>query len=103
MEGETAIFLNGKRLSSGRFQWYGLNKLAGRPKFTLSTGEVDVVLGPFAGAMAALPLSDAVRYREDFQPRQGAPKVDGHTRALFLFDGSLSGVSAFSERPAELR
>ena len=103
MEGDTAIFLNGRRLPPGRFQWYGLNKLAGQARFTLSTEGGDVVLGPFAGAMDVLRLSDTVRYREDFQPPHGAPQIDGHTRALFLFDGDLRGVSAFSEQLAELR
>ena len=102
MTGTLAIFLNGRRLKPERVR-YGLVPHEGRARFELSDEGESVVLGPFGGSMDLLRLSDVVRYHEDFAPSRTPPQMDKHTRALFRFDGSLCGVSAFSEQPTELR
>ncbi|HNS31692.1 MAG TPA: hypothetical protein PKN36_01800, partial [bacterium] len=97
-----AIFVNGCRLSEKGVS-YGLKQLTGQQKFKLSDEGTYVVLGPFEGSMDILRLSDTVRYAGDFVPSKTAPEVDKNTRALFLFDGDMKGVSAFSKEPVEVR
>ena len=101
-EGNFAIFVNGCRLSEKGVS-YGLKQLTGQQKFKLSDEGTYVVLGPFEGSMDILRLSDTVRYAGDFVPSKTAPEVDKNTRALFLFDGDMKGVSAFSKEPVEVR
>jgi hypothetical protein len=101
MDGTLSIFVNGHRLHSAR-AYLKLKPLAGSPGFGLSREGKNVVLGPFEGSMDGLRISDTVRYTEDFAPTRAAPVKDANTRALFLFDGDLAGVSAFSPQPVEL-
>ena len=101
-ESDLTVFLNGRPLTPKRVP-YGLRPLAGKGPFKLSEEGDEIVLGPFAGAMDSLRLSDIVRYRGDFQPAKNAPECDEHTRALFLFDGNLKGASAFSQEPLAAR
>ena len=102
MEGTAGIFLNGKLLSPASVL-YGANKFPGSRIFQLYEGGNEIVIGPFDGSMDTLRFSDVVRYKEDFIPLKTAFPVDENTRALFLFDGDLKGVSAFSKEPIEAR
>jgi len=101
--GELAIFVNGRRQPFQPFV-RALVPLTGqvgymravKKKIQLSTEDDDILLGPFAGSMDGLRISDLVRYREDFVPSRETPQEDGNTRALFLFDGDLNGISVSS-------
>ena len=99
---ELRVFLNGRRLNPCSVP-DGLRPLTGRDKFELSRAGDDITLGPLDGAMDSLCLSDVVRYRQDFVPAPTPPTMDEHTRALFLFDGSLRGSSAFSSESIDAR
>lgn len=61
-----------------------------------------LVLEPMQGAVDELRISDIQRYREDFVPptRERAFTMDEHTRALFHFDGNLTGQSHGAVTPA---
>ncbi|HNS32536.1 MAG TPA: hypothetical protein PKN36_06130, partial [bacterium] len=101
MEGNLSIFINGNKLP---FKWvaYGLNELQKSKNFKLSDDGKEVTLGPFDGTMDILRISDIVRYRENFVPSKTAPDIDANTRTLFLFDGTLKGISA-SNQPVEAK
>ena len=100
--GKLAIFLNGRKLPYSS-SLYGLRKLEGKQKIELREEGEEVLIGPFDGLMDMLRISDVVRYDRDFTPSKKAPSPDGNTRALFLFDGNLKGVSAFSTAGVEAR
>jgi len=102
MEGHVNIFINGKRLPLSN-PMYGVKQFPGSGKFRFSESGNEVEIGPFEGAMDTLRISDNVRYREDFVPLQTVPAMDANTRALFLFDGNLKGVSAFSKETFEAK
>jgi len=101
-EGNFAIFINGEKLPHNVAP-YGLSKLTGKQNLEFSEDGKEMVLGPFDGSIDMLRISDTVRYTEDFTPSKTAPEVDENTRALFLFDGNLKGVSAFSKEPVEAK
>ena len=96
------IFVNGKKLSHEQAT-YGLNLPTGQQKLEFLDSEPEMTLGPFEGSMDILRLSDVVRYKENFIPPKTAPPVDENTRALFLFDEGLKGISAFSPEQVEMR
>ena len=101
MEGKVNIFVNGKQLPLQR-PLYGIKQFPDKGVFQLSESEKRVTVGPFAGSIDMLRVSDTARYTQDFVPSKTAPKVDKNTRALFLFDGNLEGVSAFSTEQLKL-
>ena len=102
LEGELAIFLNGKKQPFKTIT-YGLNKLTGKQKIKLSEKGEDIILGPFEGAMDNLRISDIVRYKEDFQAEKKSFTIDSNTRALFLFDGNFKGSSALTKETIEAK
>jgi len=102
LEASLGIFLNGRKLPH-RAAMYGINPVTGKQKIKLSDAGEDIVLGPFEGAMDNLRISDTVRYTADFQPGKEVPAMDLNTRALFLFDGNLKGISASSQPLEALR
>ena len=53
--------------------------------------------------MDTLRISDIVRYNSDFVPSKKTPELDENTRALFLFNGNLKGVSAKTEGALEAK
>ena len=108
---EFSIFVNGKRLDRyrstqrDRFLRSPGDKLSSWQvkceTFTLAAENRDVVLGPLDGTMDMLRISDTIRYRDDFEAPEKAFRIDKDTKALFLFNGNLEGVSAFSQGPIE--
>ncbi len=100
MAGELNIFVNGKKLKSVR-AYSELSPLGRSPVVKLQDKGEDIIIGPFEGSIDVLRLSDTVRYKEDFIPSKTPPIMDKNTRALFLFDGDLKGISAFSNEPIE--
>jgi len=107
-KGELTVFLNGRKLPYyrprvGSLKPWEIVTLKAQQNIALSTEAMDVIIGPFEGSMDMLRISDVVRYKEDFVPSESAPALDGNTRALFLFDDSLRGVSAFSVESLEAR
>jgi len=103
MEGELAIFVDGKRMpfKSGSFQ---IPAVIGKSKpFSLWDKTEDIVLGPFDGAMDVLRISDTVRYTGDFLPSKKGISPDSGTRGFFMFDGDLEGRSFFSSDPVILK
>ena len=109
MEGELAIFVNGKKADAAlpfKLSRFGVSRMGPFPsgrKFALADENDKVSIGPLEGAMDMLRISDTVRYTEDFTPVKKAPAMDAGTRALFLFNGSLKGTSAFSPGSVEAR
>jgi len=101
MEGELAIFVNGKKYPFEKSSFSIPVSLDRSKPFELWKGEKNVVIGPFEGSMDMLRISDMVRYRDNFTPSASKPSKDANTRALFLFDNSLKGSSSFSEESAE--
>ncbi|HNS31986.1 MAG TPA: hypothetical protein PKN36_03315 [bacterium] len=101
-EGALAIFVNGKK-QPFKSASYGLYQLTGKGKIALDHKAENVVIGPFDGSIDMLRLSDNVRYTKDFLPSGTSMKVDGNTRALFQFDGTLKGESSFSQGPIEMK
>ncbi|HNS33258.1 MAG TPA: hypothetical protein PKN36_09865, partial [bacterium] len=101
MEGELAIFMDGKKLLPAQ-GYTQVKKLSGSPGFKLSWEGEDIVIGPFEGTMDMLRVSDRVIYTEDFQPSKTYGS-DSNTRVFFNFDGNLNGVSAFSKEPIEAK
>ena len=101
-ENSFAVFVDGEKKFSKSVP-YGLKKPGDKQELQLSDKGDEIVLGPFDGSMDTLRISDSVRYAENFTPSKENPEVDENTRALFLFDGNLKGISAFSEEPAEAR
>ena len=99
MEGEMNIFVNGNKLGTagGRAARYPIKNLEKIKPFDLATEPGEVSIGPFEGAIDMLRISDCVRYKENFMPSRVPFQADGNTRALFLFDGNLKGVSVFSK------
>ena len=97
MRWEFTLFANGKRMDSYRSSAHvrHLRIPGGKESVTLSK-EGEVAIGPLDGTMDMLRISDIVRYYDDFQPPLKAPGLDKNTRALFLFNGDLKGVSPFS-------
>ena len=105
MEWEFAIFVNGRKLNDYRSPEKVRFLRVPSPKqvMTLATEGEEVVLGPLDGAIDLLRISEGVRYGRDFGPPTEAWATDANTRALFLFDGSLRGSSAFSSESIEAR
>ncbi len=101
-EGDFAIFADGRKLPYDAVA-YGMIPLAGKKKAGYSDSPADIILGPFEGAMDNLRISDIVRYDKEFLPSKTVPETDKNTRVLFLFDGTLKGISAFSKEPVELK
>jgi hypothetical protein len=68
------------------------------PPLRLSTGAA------FDGAIDELRISDSIRYTNEFSPppRDRELTVDEHTRALFHFNGDLSGESAAGGEPPQV-
>lgn len=104
---EFTMFVNGKRLdeyrdvTKDRFlrspgdplqRWQSKCEV-----FNLASENREIVIGPLDGTIDILRISDIVRYRENFTPTKQQPSVDKNTKALFLFDGNLQGISAFSK------
>jgi len=101
MEGELAVFINGKKRPFVQIP-YTLNPLKSSKTFKLSSEGKDITIGPFDGTMDMLRISDTVRYTENFEPAKSCG-LDGNTRALFYFDGNLKGISALSKEPIEAK
>jgi len=101
MDGELNVFLDGKMMARSSSP-YPLPLLKGAKLFELADTCKEVIIGPFNGTMDLLRISDVIRYKEDFE----APKdygLDNNTRTFFNFDGSLTGVSAFSKDKVEAK
>ncbi len=105
VEGEFNIFVNGKKLKDtrGLIREPFLASLGGWDIFSLSDKKEDITIGPIEGSVDMLRISDVIRYADNFVPEKTAPGMDKNTRALFLFDGNLKGISAFSKEPLEAR
>ena len=99
-QSDMAIFLNGRKLTYGEAS-YGLKMADGRRKLYIDKDGNYVVLGPFNGSMDILRLSDVIRYTNNFTPSVKVPPMDKNTRALFLFDDNLEGITAFSPENAK--
>jgi len=102
---EFSIFANGKRMEYHRDRWMNrfLRIPSGKEVVTLLKEGKNIVIGPLDGAVDILRISDIVRYKDDFKPPLKDFEMDENTRALFLFDGSLKGVSSFSGEPLDAR
>jgi hypothetical protein len=102
---EFSIFVNGKCMNEyrNRLQVRFLRQPKDKETLKPSTKRKDVVLGPFDGTMDTLRISDIVRYNSDFVPSKKTPELDENTRALFLFNGNLKGVSAQTEGALEAK
>jgi len=101
MDGDLAIFLNGKRLIPSQ-GYTKVAKLKGSSEFKLSYQEDTISIGPFDGTIDLLRISDTVRYAENFMPSKNYG-LDNNSRVLFDFNGNLKGISAFSKEPVEAK
>jgi len=89
VNGDFAIFLDGKRTSRGRFYPHELTKA--KAPFTIREVTSKLAIGPMDGTIDELRISDVVRYHQDFPPATEPFTPDAHTTALFHFDGSDEG------------
>ncbi|GEM_PF-3472540 len=105
MEGEFGIFVDGRKLvnTRGLIREPFLVGIDGWEIFGLSEKEEEVSLCPVDGTVDTLRISDSVRYTDNFEPLKTDPAMDENTRALFLFEGNLKGISAFSRDPIVAR
>ena len=87
-EGTFAIFLNGRKTPRDRFYPH---ELSVSPPFTVREIEEFLTIGPMDGCADELRVSDSVRYAEDFAVPTQPFAPDGHTTALFHFDGDDTG------------
>ena len=85
------IFINGTQGSNMGYRWYG-NDPAYMPT-VLNIGRY-YASANIDAAVDELRVSDVQRYARDFEPsRKGELELDEHTRALFHFNGDLTGES----------
>jgi len=82
-----SVFVNGKLGRVYAYKWFGHKPADRQTKFVLGYSS--------EGVYDELRISDVQRYHEDFTPpsRDRTFKLDEHTRALFHFDGNLTGES----------
>ena len=90
------VFINGKK----RLRvWPYPRALASWAPFRIGEIAEWIRVGPGAdGTLDELRISDVVRYESDFDPPTQPFEPDGHTKALFHFDGSAEGLGANGAR-----
>ena len=85
------IFVNGKQGRNTGYQWYKNEPFEMPLSLDISRGYVSANLD---AVVDELRVSDTQRYRDDFQPsRKEEFQLDEHTRALFHFNGDMTGAS----------
>ena len=99
-EGHFRVYMDGRPMEP---TWNYPRRLTGRLPYRIGNIAESIVVGGCDGTLDELRISSVVRYDGPFRPPREPFASDGHTLALFPFDGGEDGVHGADSAPLPVR